>query len=36
VAADEDPVEIARKCAGDGLRTAHLELDLATTPEISG
>ena len=36
VAADESPVEIAQKCAGDGLRTAPIELDLATTPSISG
>ena len=36
VAADEDPVEIAQKCSGSGLATAHLDLDLATTPAISG
>ena len=36
VAADESPVEIAQKCSGAGLRTAPIELDLATTPSISG
>ena len=36
VAAGENPAEIAQKCSGSGLRTAHIELDLATTPEISG
>jgi hypothetical protein len=36
VAADENPVDIAQKCSGSGLRTAHLDLDLATTPSISG
>jgi hypothetical protein len=36
VAADENPVDIAQKCSGSGLRTAHIELDLATTPAISG
>jgi hypothetical protein len=36
VAADEDPVAIAQKCSGPGLRSAHLDIDLATTPAISG
>lgn len=36
VAADENPVDIAQKCSGSGLRMAHIELDLATTPAISG
>jgi hypothetical protein len=35
VAADENPVDIAQKCAGPGLRTVHIELDLVT-PGISG
>jgi hypothetical protein len=36
VASDEDPVAIAQKCAGPGLRSAHLDIDLAATPAISG
>jgi hypothetical protein len=36
VSADEDPVEIAQKCSGDGLSSAHIDIKLATTPAISG
>ena len=36
VSQDEDPVEIAAKCSGDGLRSAHIDINLATTPAISG
>jgi hypothetical protein len=36
VSADEDPVEIAQKCGGEGLSSAHIDIKLATTPAISG
>lgn len=36
VSADEDPVEIAKKCSGEGLNSAHIDINLATTPAISG
>jgi hypothetical protein len=36
VAQDADPADIAAKCSGDGLRSAHIDIHLATTPAISG
>ena len=36
VSRDEDPADIAAKCSGEGLRSAHIDLHLATTPAISG
>jgi hypothetical protein len=36
VSQDEDPAEIAAKCSGDGLRSAQIDINLATTPAISG
>jgi hypothetical protein len=36
VSPDEDPVEIAQKCGGEGLSSAHIDIKLATTPAISG
>jgi hypothetical protein len=35
VSPDEDPVEIAQKCGGEGLSSAHIDIKLATTPAIS-
>ena len=34
--ADEDPAEIVEKCGGEGLRRVEIDIDIATTPEISG
>jgi hypothetical protein len=36
VSEDEDPVRIAEECGGSGLRQVRIEIDLATTPAISG
>ena len=36
VSPDEDPVAIAQKCSGEGLSSAHIDINLATTPDISG
>jgi hypothetical protein len=36
VSDDEDPVRIARLCSGPGLRQVGIQIDLATTPAISG
>jgi hypothetical protein len=36
VSEDEDPARIAAKCGGDGLRRVRIDIDLATTPSISG
>jgi hypothetical protein len=36
VSQDEDPLEIVRKCGGEGLRQVGIDIDLATTPTISG
>jgi hypothetical protein len=36
IAQDENAANIAAKCAGAGLDSAHIDLDLATTPAISG
>jgi hypothetical protein len=36
VSEDEDPLEIADKCSGKGLRQVRIDIDLATTPTISG
>jgi hypothetical protein len=36
VAADENPADIAQRCSSAGLRSVHIELDLTTTPAISG
>jgi hypothetical protein len=32
----EDPVEIAQRCGGAGVRSVRIHIDLATTPSISG
>lgn len=32
----EDPAELLRRCAGNGLRSVHIDFSLTTTPEISG
>jgi hypothetical protein len=32
----EDPLDIAQKCSGEGLRQVRVDIDLATTPAISG
>ena len=36
VSDDEDPVRIAQECSGSGLRRVGIQIDLATTPTISG
>jgi len=36
VSEQEDPAEIAAKCSGDGLSSAHIDINLATTLAISG
>ena len=36
VSADEDPVEIAQKCSGQGLDMVRIDIDIATTPALSG
>jgi hypothetical protein len=36
VSEDEDPVEIAEKCSGEGLRQARIDIAIGTTPAISG
>jgi hypothetical protein len=36
VSQDENPAEIALACAGSGLRGAKLDIDLQTSPSISG
>jgi hypothetical protein len=36
VSEDEDPVRIAQRCGGEGLRAVRIHIDLATTPSISG
>jgi hypothetical protein len=36
VSADEDPVAIAQKCSGDGLRRVRTDIDIATTPSMAG
>jgi len=36
VAEDTDPAEIAAKCGGPGLDSAEIDINLATTPAISG
>lgn len=32
----EDPAEIAARCSGRGLRAARVDIDIATSPAISG
>jgi hypothetical protein len=36
VSNEEDPVQIVQKCSADGLRRVGIQIDLATTPTISG
>jgi hypothetical protein len=36
VSEDEDPARIAEECGGSGLRQVRIEIDLTTTPAISG
>jgi hypothetical protein len=36
VSEDEDPLEIARLCSGKGLRQVGIDIDIATTPALSG
>jgi len=36
VSDDEDPLEIAQKCSGPGLGSVRIDIDIATTPAISG
>ena len=36
VGQDADPADIAAKCSGAGLDSAHIDINLATTPSISG
>jgi hypothetical protein len=36
VSQDEDPLEILRKCSGSGLRQVGIDIDIATTPAMSG
>ena len=36
VSDDEDPVRIVQECNGSGLRQVRIQIDLATTPAISG
>jgi hypothetical protein len=33
---EEDPLEIAEKCSGEGLREARIDITIETTPAISG
>jgi hypothetical protein len=33
---EEDPVEVANKCMNEGLRQVGVNVDIATTPSISG
>jgi hypothetical protein len=36
VSDEEDPLEIAQKCSGPGLDSVRIDIDIATTPAISG
>jgi hypothetical protein len=36
VSETEDPIEIAQKCGGAGVRAVRIHIDIATTPSISG
>jgi hypothetical protein len=36
VSTDEDSAEIVAKCGGEGLRSARIDINLRTTPSISG
>jgi hypothetical protein len=36
VSDEEDPVEIAARDSGPGLNSVRIDIDLATTPAISG
>jgi hypothetical protein len=36
VSADESPADIAAKCSGEGLSSAPIDINLETTPAISG
>lgn len=36
VRAGEDPVAIAQKCGGQGLDVVRIDIDIATTPALSG
>lgn len=36
VSDEEDPREIAQKCSGPGLDSVRIDIDIATTPAISG
>jgi hypothetical protein len=36
VSEEEDPLRIAEKCGGKGLRSVRIHIDIATTPSISG
>jgi hypothetical protein len=36
VSAEEDPVGIAQKCGREGLRRVRIDMDIATTPAITG
>ena len=36
VSAEENPADILAKCNGEGLRSARIDINLATTPAISG
>lgn len=36
VSDEEDPLEIAQKCSAEGLRRVHIDIDIATTPAITG
>jgi hypothetical protein len=36
VSEEEDPLEIAEKCSGEGLREARIDITIETTPAMSG
>jgi hypothetical protein len=36
VSPEESPADIAAQCSGDGLRSAPIDINLRTTPELSG
>jgi hypothetical protein len=36
VSEEEDPVQIAQQCSGPGLRSVRIDIDIATTPSLSG
>ena len=36
ISPEEDPVQIAQQCSGPGLRSVRIDINIATTPSLSG